>query len=465
MKEKFAKIFSHKLFVICVGYAFLFSLAGFAKYMEILLVPYLISAFLFLKIEDDFYFFLYTQIFYVSPLLVRPSIVAQAIYIVILFVKFVIGCKQGKYKLHKNLLIMIAIFTGYGLIMSLFHKMAVYSLSYLIYLPFFYVIFATRKEYSVKKAFRVLAYSIVLTCVLSLITQLAPVENFDCLKHEGSSIRFKAFFGSANTLYMICLLTLCGISYLFYKHEIWFLQYIVFYIALAIITLLTLSKAGIAMLGIITLINIGLYLSIDFKRTWWHIALLCLLGATLIFVFKDFALRVIGRFAKNYDEENILNSLFTGRIDIWKDYLKAIFSNPLNFLFGHGTLSKYVYCVAQGRDRAQHNLYIFLLYKFGLFGCILLGLVIREFVIASGKEPPKFINILPLIYFLILGMCDNAFMYTHFYILVAMTLFDTKHKQNEINSNSTTITSYDTIIENSDNVIDNHKIVKSHQQK
>ena len=112
MKEKFAKIFSHKLFVICVGYALLFSLAGFAKYMEILLVPYLISAFLFLKIEDDFYFFLYTQIFYVSPLLVRPSIVAQAIYIVILFVKFVIGCKQGKYKLHTSLLIMIAIFTG-----------------------------------------------------------------------------------------------------------------------------------------------------------------------------------------------------------------------------------------------------------------------------------------------------------------------------------------------------------------
>ena len=46
-----------------------------------------------------------------------------------------------------------------------------------------------------------------------------------------------------------------------------------------------------------------------------------------------------------------------------------------------------------------------------------------------------------------------------------MTLFDTKHKQNEINSNSTTITSYDTIIENSDNVIDNHEIAKSHQQK
>ena len=307
---------------------------------------------------------------------------------------------------------MIALFTAYGLVTSLFHKMAIYSLSYLIYLPFFYVIFATRKEYSIKKAFRILAYSIVIISLLSFVTQLSPCNNFDCLKHEGNSIRFKAFFGSANTLYMICLLAICGLSYLFYKRQIWLLEYLGLYLLLAIITLLTLSKAGIAMLGIITIINLALYLSIDFKRTWWQIALLCGLGIVMLIIFKDFALRVIGRYTKNYDEKNILNSLFTGRIDIWKDYLNAIFGNPLNFLFGHGTLSKYVYCVAQGRDRAQHNLYIFLLYKFGLFGCVLLGLVIREFVIASNKQPPKFVNYLPLIYFLILGMCDNAFMYT-----------------------------------------------------
>lgn len=429
MKEKFAHVFSHKLFMFCIGYALLFVLGGFVKYLEVLLIPYLIFGYIFLSIEDDFYFFLVTQVFYVSPLLVRPSIVSQAIYIVILFVKFGIGCKQGKYKLHKNLLILIALFTAYGLVTSLFHKMAVYSLTYLVYLPFFYVIFATRKEYSIKKVFRILAYAIVVTSLLSFVTQLSPCNNFDCLKHEGNAIRFKAFFGSANTLYMICLLAICGLSYLFYKRQIWLLEYVGLYLLLAVITLLTLSKAGIAMLGIITLISIALYMSIDFKRTWWQIALLLGLGIMLLIIFKDFALRVIGRYTKNYDEKNIINSLFTGRIDIWKDYLNAIFGNPLNFLFGHGTLSKYVYCVAQGRDRAQHNLYIFLLYKFGLFGCVLLGLVIREFIIASNKQPPKFANYLPLIYFLILGMCDNAFMYTHFYILVAMTLFDTPQKE------------------------------------
>lgn len=436
MKEKLKSILNNKLVVLSLIYALLFVVGGFCKYLEVLMIPYLIFAFIYLDIENDFYLFLITQIFYVSRLLVRPSIVAQGIYIAVLFVKFIIGCKNGKYQLYKKLLIWIGAFTVYGIFVSLFHKMAVYSLSYLMYLPFFYIVFATRKEYDVKKIFRILTYTIFLTSVLSLVTLLKPCYNFECLKHEGTTIRFKAFFGSANTLYMVCLLALTGMSYLFFKRKIGLLEYAVDYALLGILTLLTLSKAGIATLGVLTIINIVLYLRMDFKHHWWHI-LLILVGCGLCaLVFRSFVIRVLERYLKNFDEDNIWNSLFTGRIDIWKDYLKAIFSSGWTVLFGHGILSKYVYCFAQGEDRAQHNLYIFLMYKFGIVGCILLALIIREFIIASNKRAPKFINYLPLIYFLILGMCDNAFMYTHFYILVAMALFDTDQKSSTISKES-----------------------------
>lgn len=427
------KLFKNKLFLLSTIWTVLYIIAGFWKYFEFFLIPYLIFAYIYLDVEDDFYFFIFSQLLNASRLLRRISIISQAIYIAILLVKFIKGVKAKKYVLHRNLLIMIAIFTGYGLVMSLFYKMAVYSISYLIYLPFFYMIFATRKEYNLKKVFRILSYSIIILSIVSLITQISPHTRFDCFKHEGDQIRFKAFFASANTLYMIAILAICGMSYLFFHKDIYLIEYLGCYLALGIVTLLTLSKAGIAMLGVITIINVVLYLSIDFKRTWWQVGLLAIIGGIVLFVFRDYAIRLIGRYIKNYDKSDILNSLTTGRIDIWKDYLKAIFSTPFSFLFGHGTLSKYVYCVAQGQDRAQHNLYIFLLYKFGLCGCVLLGLVIREFIVASNKKAPKFINYLPLIYFLMLGMCDNAFMYTHFYILVAFVLFDTKEKIKEKN--------------------------------
>ncbi len=425
---KLKKLFENKFILLSSIYTLLYIVAGFWKYFEIALIPYLIFAYICLDVENDFYFFIFSQLLYVSRLFSRISIVSQAIYITILLIKFVIGVKNKKYNLHRNLLIMIAIFTGYGLVMSLFYKMAVYSISYLFYLPFFYMVFATRKEYDLKKIFRILSYSIIILSVVSLVTQISPHYNFDCLKHEGSQVRFKAFFGSANTLYMIAILAICGMSYLFFHKDIYLIEYLGCYLALGIITLLTLSKAGIGILGIITIINVVLYLSIDFKRTWWQVALLGVIGGLLLLIFKEKVMRLFERFFKEYDNSNIFNSLTTGRMDIWKDYLKAIFATPFSFLFGHGTLSKYVYCAAQGRDRAQHNLYIFLLYKFGLCGCILLGLVIREFIVAANKKAPKFINYLPLIYFLLLGMCDNAFMYTHFYILVSFVLFNTDEK-------------------------------------
>ncbi len=427
------KLCKNKLFLLSTIWTILYIVAGFWKYFEICLIPYLIFAYIYLDIEDDFYFFIFSQLLNASRWFSRISIISQAIYIAILLVKFIQGVKTKKYVLHRNLLIMIAIFTGYGLLISLFYKMANYSISYLFYLPFFYLIFATRKEYDLKKVFRILSYSIIILSVVSLITQISPHTRFDCLKHEGSQVRFKAFFASANTLYMITILAICGMSYLFFHKDIYLLEYLCCYLALGVIALLTLSKAGIAILGVITIINVILYLSIDFKRTWWQVVILFAIGGIVLFVFRDYAIRLIGRYIKKYDKSDILNSLTTGRIDIWKDYLKAIFSTPFSFLFGHGTLSKYVYCVAQGQDRAQHNLYIFLLYKFGLCGCVLLGLVIREFVIASNKKAPKFINYLPLIYFLMLGMCDNAFMYTHFYILVAFVLFNTEEKIKEKN--------------------------------
>lgn len=376
--------------------------------------------------EQSLYFFLFTQPFYVSSLLSRPAIIAEFIYFLILFIKIIIGIKQNKYKLYKKLGYLILAFTIYSLLVSLFHKMAIYSVVYIFFLPIFYMIFITRKEYNLKTLTRVICYSVLFACILSLFTLFKT--KYICFN---SIDRFRGFYGSPNTLYMTALLGLSCAMYLFFKNRFTFKEYIMIYFSLAILSLVTMSKSNIVLLAIITIISMVLFIKQNVKKhIWLVLCALSLLGLTML-IFKDLTIKVFERFS-GINSSNFFEALTTGRDDIWLSYIKATFSNPTNALFGHGMLSKYVYVPTQGRDRSQHNLYIFLLYKFGILGTIFLGFIVAQFIIDCKKTKPLFINYIPLIYFVIGALVDNSFMYPQFYFIVAMALFDTFNKPSKV---------------------------------
>ena len=430
LKEKVKEFFKSKFIILSLVYALIFLISGYFKYLEILLIPIMLFAFLSLNVEQGFYYFLFTQPFYISQLLVRPAIVAEVIYMVILLVKYVIGVKKKKYQFHKKLAILIGIFTGCSVFISFLYPMALYSISYVFYLPIFYIIFCTRKEYDIKKITRVFSWSLIFSCVVSLGLLFDSVAE-PCYRIVDGAIRFRGFYGSANTLYMTALLGLSCYMYLFFKGEVKFGEYIAMFFALAGISISTSSKSNLVILAIMTFISVVLYLKQNFKKHIGQVLIAGALGVVVLLVFKDFAMSLISRFS-SVDSQNFLNSLSTGRMDIWSAYIKEIFESPFDFLFGHGMLSKYAYVPEQMQDRAQHNLYLFLLYKFGVIGLIFLGFIIWQFIKESNKTKPMFINYLPLIYFLIGGMVDNAFMYPQFYILVAFALFNTKYKTQKI---------------------------------
>lgn len=433
-EQEIKNFFKSEFFIFGLFYAITFLLSSYYKYIEFLLIPILLVAFIMLDVEQSLYFFLFTQPFYVSELLRRPAIIAEAIYFTILFVKVIIGIKQKKYTLNKKLGILILAFTAYSIFISLFHRMAVYSIVYIFFLPIFYMIFITRKEYNLKTLTRVIFYALVLSCVLSLLTLFKTY--FICFNNI---FRFRGFYGSPNTLYMTALLGLSCAMYLFFKNQIDIYEYLALYFSLSILTLITQSKSGIVIWAILTIISAVLYVKQDVKKhIWLVLSALVLLVLTLL-IFKDLTLAILERFT-NISSTNFFSQLTTGRDEIWLAYIKAIFSNPANALFGHGMLSKYVYVPAQERERAQHNLYIFLLYKFGIIGLIFLGFIIAEFIKASHKTKPAFINYIPLIYFLIVALVDNTFMYPQFYFIVAMALFDTNEKQPKTETSSTQAT-------------------------
>ena len=429
-KEKIKGFFKSKFVILCIIYALVFLFSSYFKYLEILLIPIMIFAFIVLDVEQDFYFFLFAQPFYTSQLLLRPAIIAEVIYVVIFLIKFILGVKRKKYKLYKKLGILIAIFTGFTVFISLLNNMALYSVSYLFYLPIFYIVFCTRDEYKFERITRVIAFSLIFSCVVSL--GMLPISNREtCYRIVGGAFRFRGFYGSANTLYMTALLALSCYMYLYFKGKVGFKEYIVMFFVLAGLSISTSSKANLVILSAITFISVICYLKQNFKRNIIYILIACGVGAVVLLIFKDFTLSLVSRFA-SVDSGDFLNSLSTGRMDIWTAYAKEIFEGPFDFLFGHGILSKYAYVPEQMQDRAQHNLYIFLLYKFGLVGIVFLFVIMWQFIKDSNKTKPMFINYIPLIYFLIGAMVDNSFMYPQFYIVVAFALFNTKNKTDKV---------------------------------
>ena len=140
---------------------------------------------------------------------------------------------------------------------------------------------------------------------------------------------------------------------------------------------------------------------------------------------------IFNRFSAAFKSSDFLSTLLTQRDEIWRRYFKAIFSSPWKLLFGHGLLTKQLFIANIFGYTETHNFYIFLLYRFGVIGTVALGYIVYLFIKHLNKETPKFIAYLPLIYLLLVSMCDNTMkMYNISYFIFAfMILFmDCKSK-------------------------------------
>lgn len=81
---------------------------------------------------------------------------------------------------------------------------------------------------------------------------------------------------------------------------------------------------------------------------------------------------------KNFKEGDF-DTLTSGRLPIYKSFLKASFSrNMKEVMFGNGLSDEQLYCDFFGREKEAHNSYLNCLYNFGIIGFILIviGIVI-----------------------------------------------------------------------------------------
>jgi len=438
IKNKFTEITANKTIMVCMFLSVLYLISGYFKWFEIAVSVCALVFMAILPLQSSFCIFMFLHSFTLSNIGYDSCFMVTMIgYCIILLVKYWLGVKQGKYVYYKKLVIALATFLAVTNMLSLLQPTYNGAWLYMAYFPLFYFLFAMRDEFDIAHGMNFMLGGLITSSALALATQCFPDFQYEVFM-EG---RFNAFINHPNYLYMRALFVLSYFMYRYLSKNLSHLKFALIYIICAGLTILTLSKTGIVMLALLTTAFIILYLKDDFKGRIKIVGIFMLILLILALISFKFLYEIFLRFASSSNSDNILNSLLTGRGDIWGDYMTACFSSPIKFLFGHGLLAQEVFIQAQQVTRASHNLYIFLLYRFGLVGTIALGFIIYNTIKLVATDKPKLIAYLPMIYLLIESLCDNTFKcynitYFAFAFMILFMSFkhdDTQQEQAKIN--------------------------------
>ena len=120
---------------------------------------------------------------------------------------------------------------------------------------------------------------------------------------------------------------------------------------------------------------------------------------------------IVEQYTVRFDSVTDASDLTTGRTDLWLEYLRFMFTNPIDLFFGQGYTS-----VFNGVHKGSHNTLIQLLYQFGIIGVVFIVSWLGSFANKDNKTNKR-----PLIllvwgiscFFMWLGLdmlfCDDFF--------------------------------------------------------
>jgi len=425
IKNKFNEITANKTFMVCALLTTIYLISGYCKWLEIMMSVCALGFMIVLPLQNAFCIFIYLHCFTLSNIGYDSCFIVTLIgFCLILLVKYWLGVKKGEYTLYKKTISILCFFLSITLVISLFRPLYRGAWLYLTYIPFIYFVFAMRKEFNIDQGMNYMFGGLLTSGLLATITLIFP--GFQYIPFTDG--RFSAFINNTNYMYMRALFVLAYFMYRFLNKDISKWKFLVIFITCGILTMASLSKTGIAMFALLCLAFVVLFLKQDFKNNIRIVSIFFIILLIMSAICFKFILAIINRFVSDFKGGNFWDSLLTGRNEIWSCYLSACFSSPFKFLFGHGLLAHEVYIPSQMQSRASHNLYIFMLYRFGLIGCIFIGLFIYKIIKSAKLNKPQFIVYLPMLFLLVESLFDNTFKCYHFtyFVFATMILFADK---------------------------------------
>lgn len=421
---------------------FLFYISCFWWPLMILPIVFLTISFIQSTIEEILSYLLYFMFFLRNSIFFGGLAVSAFIIIII---KYIQDLKTGKVKNYKLPLIGTTIICVlFSLIIYRFYYegfcqgLLIIGLFYLIYFLFCY-----RKHINLDRCFKIMFCGVIASTIVSFALYFVPdakilsyadggftyqtvynlvfIREYDYLRlmlltYHPNHLASYCMYISTYSIYAIMNNKFNG-----NKKEL--AQYVGMFLISACIGFLTMSKAFMLIVAIM-ICYAFLYYIIKFGKKAFKF-ILPIIGILLILslCFSGFLIETVKRFFL-YTDKSILGMLTSGRTEIWFKFMDEIFSSPLKLLFGLGIFATDVVAIG------PHNLYIALLYRFGIVGCSLIAVLCYLYIISlDNKIKFSFKNFLPLFIFLVHSIqecnIDERFV---FLIFAIMLLFSKTNK-------------------------------------
>ncbi len=437
LKNFFEFIKVHKLFVTLMAATILMFASTFWYPLIYVSAAILVVGMIFLNFNDIFCALIYSTMFGVFLV---PFIAVTIAGFVTIVVKYIIDVKKKRAEVLKAPLIITTIICAmFSLIHYEINDLGLFQgLMLIAYLYFIYFVVVYRKQISIRKCFNYLflglLISIAMSAVLYLLPNVCKTLIFDdklgyimvpmrdkvAFVDGGNFARVTLLSFHVNHLAAFCLFAMAYSSIKVLtkkerptKEKIY---YTLMYVVNLLVGFLTLSKAFIIVFAFEVFVTIIYYIATHKKQAVKII--ICLLAAfgLLCILFRNSFLDIFERFfVYNYD--TLLGMITTGRSGIWQQYTNAILESPLKLLFGFGFFSKEELLIG------PHNFYIFVLYRFGLIGILLLTYLIISYF-RSIKTSRKFSIKHSLIFltFLVIGLQEACIDERFYFFIIGIAL-------------------------------------------
>jgi len=257
----------------------------------------------------------------------------------------------------------------------------------------------------------ILAMSLLLATVYCLTYFISPYlrENLVTLGAGESFIRFAALFDNPLNLSRICEICVALQLYFILSKKTFTWVDGISMIIYVMLGLSTISKATLILFVIMAVILVVYLFKVSPFKTLLGLTIISLIVLICVFVLNDFIFTYMNRFIgadfDSLDLEEKINIVTTDRWDLWVDYVRFMFHNPLVLIFGAGLGAE------MASTMNAHNFYITMVYELGFVGSALFVLTFVFFIKKLVKNYPGKISkaaLVPLV-ILLLEMCVEDF--------------------------------------------------------
>jgi len=369
------------------------------------------------------------------------------VYVFVVFIKFLIDIINKKYKFDWKLLIPFGVFALYLLIpfRPKFSLMAVAE-AY-VWLALFYFLIFYRKEINLPTWLYSLIGGLFVSGTIGLlVTKISYLRNLIVIFYTYNRMRYSALLLNPNMLYEITLTANALLFILVYNCKI-NKYFSLLTIPLVMLGISTLSKTYLICL-LLLLVFFAVSVVIIFnvvklKKSLTFIACVLIAGVILFPHSKELICRINDSQIENAPITNVetpsesspsdntssdivvdddTNSeivdddivepgdtgFFTGRVELWKDYLRDLLSDKKSLIIGKGLGGAY----GIGSSNS-HNAYVQVIYELGIFGTLLFGACVLYLLIYlkfSIKKCWIKLTYFPLVLMALYYFTENHFM-------------------------------------------------------